>query len=72
MRILVTGATGFIGRNLARRLLDQGHQVHTTVRASSDTSVLDGMGLTVLEADLTSLEQTERAFEASSPEAVFH
>jgi UDP-glucose 4-epimerase len=34
-RILVTGAGGFIGANLARRLLREGHQVHLLVSDSS-------------------------------------
>lgn len=32
MRILITGATGFIGRHLSQTLLDQGHQVFAWVR----------------------------------------
>ncbi len=32
-RTLLTGATGFVGANLARRLLRDGHQVHLLVRA---------------------------------------
>lgn len=32
MNILVTGATGFLGRTLIGRLLQQGHQVHAWVR----------------------------------------
>lgn len=31
-RCLVTGATGFVGANLARRLLHEGHEVHLLVR----------------------------------------
>lgn len=31
-RILITGATGFVGANLARRLLTDGHEVHLLVR----------------------------------------
>ena len=32
MRILVTGSTGFIGRRLVSRLLDEGHAVTVLVR----------------------------------------
>jgi UDP-glucose 4-epimerase len=31
-RVLITGATGFVGANLCRRLLQEGHEVHCLVR----------------------------------------
>ena len=31
-RVLITGATGFVGTNLARRLLSAGHELHCLVR----------------------------------------
>ncbi|MFQ5598706.1 MAG: NAD-dependent epimerase/dehydratase family protein [Nitrospiria bacterium] len=34
--ILVTGATGFTGKNLCKRLIDDGHQVAAFVRTGSD------------------------------------
>lgn len=43
MRILLTGATGFIGKALARRLIELEHEVYAWVRDTSKaTSILDG------------------------------
>lgn len=41
MKILVTGATGFIGQNLIKLLLDKGISIHCIVRIDSDTSKID-------------------------------
>lgn len=44
MRVLVTGATGFIGRHLCRQLLEAGHQVRVLVRPSTPARRLDRLG----------------------------
>ncbi len=31
-RVVITGATGFVGSNLTRRLLKDGHEIHLLVR----------------------------------------
>lgn len=41
MKILVTGATGFIGQNLISSLLDKNYEIHCIVRVGSDTSKID-------------------------------
>lgn len=41
MKILVTGATGFIGQNLVKSLLDKGYSITTIVRLNSDISSID-------------------------------
>jgi len=40
-RVLITGATSFPGRKLARAMRDRGDLVHALVRPSSDTSAID-------------------------------
>jgi len=67
---LVTGATGFIGGRLAQRLVDEGYQVRCLVRPSSDTSLLDNLGVEIAVGDLTSMRSLTRAAQGCSH--VFH
>lgn len=41
MKVLITGASGFLGRHTVKALLDRGHAVHALVRPASDVSRLD-------------------------------
>lgn len=43
MRVLVTGATGFIGSHVARALLESGATIRLLRRADSPTSLIDGL-----------------------------
>ena len=40
MKILVTGATGFVGGHLVKRLLREQHEIHVLTRPSTDLSML--------------------------------
>jgi polyketide synthase len=53
-RCLLTGATGFIGSLLARRLLADGYEVRCVVRESSDTATLQALGVELIGGDLDS------------------
>jgi dihydroflavonol-4-reductase len=53
VKALVTGATGFVGSAVARRLLRDGHHVRVLVRATSDRRNLQGLDVDVIEGDLT-------------------
>ncbi len=52
MPTLVTGATGFIGYHVARRLVERGEAVRCLVRAGSDTSRLTPLGVELAVGDL--------------------
>lgn len=69
MRVLVTGATGFIGANLVRELLHRGDTVHILCRPSSDISVLDAQRVCVYRGELN-MEDIARSM--AGCDAVFH
>lgn len=67
MRVLITGATGFIGGALARRLLHDGHTVTALTRGRVPPE-----GCDPAFGDLTDLPSVERAMVRAESEAVFH
>lgn len=70
MKALVTGATGFVGAAVARRLLGAGHEVRALVRAGSNRANLEGLEVEVVTGDLTERDSLARA--ARGCDALFH
>ncbi len=52
-KTLVTGATGFVGAAVARKLLARGEEIRLLTRANSDRSNLDGLDAEIVTGDLT-------------------
>lgn len=52
MKILVTGATGFVGSNIIEALLKQGHQVKALVRKTSNIKRLEQKNVEVIYGDI--------------------
>ena len=61
MKILLTGATGFLGNNILRALLNEGHDVTVLVRHSSDPRPTDGLEVEKVFADLADPAEVGKA-----------
>lgn len=56
MNYLITGATGFVGPHLIKRLVSDGHTCRCLVRPGSEDKVADVSGFTVVPGDITKPE----------------
>jgi nucleoside-diphosphate-sugar epimerase len=78
MRVLITGATGFIGRHLTHHLLHHGHTVIALVREQHAGQPLPPPlaalrpQIDLVYADLRNLTLTRRALQQAAPDAVVH
>lgn len=53
MKILITGASGFIGSHLAELLVEQGHEVRAMVRRHSNTRFITHLPIQLVHGSLT-------------------
>lgn len=71
MKALVTGATGFVGSALARRLVSASEcEVRALVRAGSDRQNLAGLDLEIFEGDLNQVSSLAEALRGC--QVLFH
>ncbi|HKR94824.1 MAG TPA: NAD(P)H-binding protein, partial [Candidatus Angelobacter sp.] len=68
MKIFLTGATGFVGRNMLKRLFGEGYTVRALVRDPKKSSQLAQTGVTLIAGDVvegTGLEEGLRGCDAA-------
>lgn len=71
MNVLITGATGFIGSELAKHLLADGYKVYGLVRDDSfSTNLIEG--IIPLKGDLTDRNSLDKVIAKGQPEIVIH
>jgi dihydroflavonol-4-reductase len=66
--VLVTGATGFVGINLVKALIERGYDVSCLVRSTSDTRMLQNTPVRFLVGDLDhpeAIRNSERSFQVA-------
>ncbi len=63
MPTLVTGATGFLGSHIVRKLAGRGEKVRILLRQSSKTVNIDGIDVEKVYGDVTDMESVRKAME---------
>lgn len=72
MKILITGASGFIGSHLVKRLLAKKHDLVCLVRKTSKVDFLKKTGISLVTGDILEEEEVNRIFQETRPNSVFH
>lgn len=73
-QVLVTGAAGFVGATLVRRLLEEGHRVHALLRPGTNTWRISGVADALVRhtLELCDADAVEHLVHRLQPEWVFH
>lgn len=70
MKYFVTGATGFVGGVLAKKLQESGHDVNASVRSPEKAKDLEALGVKLFKGDVTDKESMREAM--TGVDGVFH
>lgn len=73
-RVIITGATGFVGANLARRLLRDGHELHLLVRKNYTAWRIETIrsNVKIHEVDLLDADKLNTVVKQVHPDWIFH
>ncbi len=73
-RVLVSGATGFMGSHLCRRLLEEGAEVHVLLKKDSNRFRIQDIleKLTVWHGDIRDYPSVYLCIKNSQPQIIFH
>ncbi|MEM2870339.1 MAG: GDP-mannose 4,6-dehydratase [Thermoplasmata archaeon] len=74
MKVLIMGASGFIGSHLASHLISRGHEVWGTWFSERERTALEGMGgrVRLVRCDVRKRNEVERVLRRCRPERVYH
>jgi GDP-4-dehydro-6-deoxy-D-mannose reductase len=74
MKVLITGATGFIGSHLAEFLLEKGDDVHGTVWDKNELKNVESIKdkINILECDIRNEARVAEIIEDIKPNKIFH
>ena len=70
MKYFVTGATGFVGGVLSKKLREAGHEVHASVRSTEKAKELKDIGVKLYKGDVTDKESMREAM--TGVDGVYH
>src|SRR6476620_6006196 len=63
MKILVTGAAGYIGNKLAHTLANQGHKIHALIRSAGGEKYLQHPNIKIFKGDILDTQSVAAAVE---------
>jgi nucleoside-diphosphate-sugar epimerase len=72
MKVFLAGATGVIGRRLARLLRQADHEVTGTTRTAVKAEALRGIGVTPVVVDMLDADAVTQAVVAMRPDIIIH
>jgi nucleoside-diphosphate-sugar epimerase len=63
MKILITGATGYVGKHLINELCVYNHDLYAIIRKTSNSDALKGAGVNLIECDITQKHEIAKIVE---------